>query len=60
MPRENLPPDPDSLEKWQQLPQNRPSKNALPPMAGGLQWAFWLLLILAVVIIFGLLQGKMG
>ncbi len=30
-----LPPDPDALEKWQQMPQNKPSREALPPASGG-------------------------
>lgn len=34
--REDLPPDPAALEKWNRLPQNPPSKSALPPMTGGL------------------------
>jgi hypothetical protein len=53
-----IPPDPDSLEQWKQLPQNTPSKDALPPMTGGLRWVGWLLIIVAIVIIFGLLQGR--
>jgi hypothetical protein len=53
-----LPPDPDSLEMWQKLPQNQPSKQALPPATGGTQMAMRMglafLLILSAVIIIGL------
>lgn len=55
-----LPPDPDALAEWERLPKNAPSRNALPPMTGGTRWAWWLLLILAMVIVFGLLQGRPG
>ncbi len=58
MPTEPIPPDPDSLEQWKQLPQNIPSKDALPPMTGGLRWVGWLLVIVVIVILFGLLQGR--
>lgn len=37
-PREELPPDPEALEKWRQLPQTVPSKNAYPPVTGGMAW----------------------
>ena len=58
MPREPLEEDPESLEKWGGLPQNPPSKQALPPMTGGLRIAGALLLALAVLIILTLLfQG---
>lgn len=55
MPREELPEDPDSLEKWGKLPQNPPSKQALPPMTGGTKIAGALLLAMAVLIILALL-----
>jgi hypothetical protein len=55
---EPLPPDPESLAKWQQLPQNKPSKGALPPMTGGIQLAATFLIILTVLLIIGLLQGR--
>jgi len=50
---EDLPPDPDELEAWERMPKNDPSKRALPPAAGGLQWAwtFVILFGLAVVIV---------
>jgi hypothetical protein len=54
---EPLPPDPELLAKWQELPQNKPSREALPPMTGGLQLAATFLIILTVLFIIGLLQG---
>ncbi|MDZ4765242.1 MAG: hypothetical protein SGI73_11885 [Chloroflexota bacterium] len=57
-----LPPDPDSVEKWSQLPQNKPSRQALPPVAGGLLLTRTLLIglfvVAVVVIIVGLLSGR--
>lgn len=61
MPAESLPPDPDSVEKWRRLPQNKPSRDALPPMTGGLRmsrallFGFGGLVLLALLIslIFG-------
>jgi hypothetical protein len=59
MPREQLPPDSDSVAKWEKLPRNQPSKWALPPVAGGGRWTLWLVLILAAVIVLALLlQGR--
>ncbi|PJF27920.1 MAG: hypothetical protein CUN53_02245 [Phototrophicales bacterium] len=46
-----LPPDPDSVEKWKSLPQNKPSRQALPPAAGGLGLSRVLLLGMLVLII---------
>lgn len=58
MPAEPLPPDPDSLEKWKNMQQNAPSKDALPPMTAGNRWAFGLLIVMGVLIILALLlQG---
>lgn len=58
MPREPLAEDRESLEAWEKLPRNPPSKQALPPMTGGLKLAGALLLALAVLIILTLLlQG---
>jgi hypothetical protein len=54
MPRDPLPPDPDSVEKWKQMPQNAPSRNALPPATGGMgqaRWLYGLLIVMAVLII---------
>jgi hypothetical protein len=56
----DLPPDPDAQAAWDKLPKNAPSRQALPPMTGGSRWAWGILLILAIVIIFGLLQGRIG
>lgn len=61
MPRDELPPDPDSLAQWERLPHNKPSKQALPPVAGGTRWVWGLLLILAALVVVGLLlQNGMG
>ena len=51
---DQLPPDPDAVKKWEQLPQNKPSKQAMPPIAGGGRW-LWGLLILSGLIALGLL-----
>ena len=57
----DLPPDPDAQAAWDKLPKNTPSRDALPPMTGGnILWLWALLLIGALIIIFGLLQGRMG
>lgn len=58
MPRDPLPPDPDSLDKWKKLPQNRPSREALPPMTGGSRLALGLLLALALLIILALILQR--
>jgi len=60
MSNRDLPPDPDALEAWEKLPKNTPSRQALPPMTGGTRWVWGLLIILAIIVIFGLLQGRMG
>ncbi len=61
-PRPELPPDPEALEMWRQLPQNKPSRQALPPAAGGLGWSRaltggLLFLILLLVLLGWLAQG---
>ncbi len=56
----DLLPDSEALEAWDKLPKNMPSRQALPPMTGGTRWVWGLLIVLAIVIIFGLLQGRMG
>lgn len=57
----NLKPDPEALAKWQKLPQNEPSRDALPPLTGKLQSAWLFVIILAVLLVFGLLtQGHLG
>lgn len=60
MPDDPLLPDPESVEKWRNLPQNRPSRQALPPVMGGgrLNRALWLgfgVILLAAVILSWLL-----
>ena len=55
---EPLPTDPESLAKWRELPQNKPSKEALPPMTGGAQLAANFFIILTILLIIGLLQGR--
>ena len=37
---EELPSDPKATEKWQSLPQNPPSREALPPATGGIPTIF--------------------
>ncbi len=56
----DLPTDSDAQTEWEKLPKNTPSHQALPPMTGGTRQVWGFLLILAIVIIFGLLQGRMG
>ena len=53
MPKEPLPPD--SLDRWKQMPNNRPSKEALPPASGGTRLALGLLIVMGVLLILGLL-----
>lgn len=49
--RDPLPPDPESLEKWQQMPNSEPSKQAMPPATGGMRGSVKLLIALTVLII---------
>ena len=62
MPAEPLPPDPESVEKWRNLPQNKPSRDALPPMTGGLRLnrALWFGfgMVLLVIVILSWLWGR--
>lgn len=59
MPRDDLPTEPDWLAKWKELPQNKPSKQALPPATGGGRWLLWLLaVVLLVAVIALLLQSR--
>jgi hypothetical protein len=59
-----LPSDPDALEKWQNLPQTSPSREALPPATKG-GWTFFgrylfprgLFLLIAALILLGLVAG---
>lgn len=59
MPEEELPPNPDVMEQWQNLPQNKPSKDALPPVAGGFpRWLWWVLgAVIVIGIIGAIVQG---
>jgi hypothetical protein len=54
----DLPPDPDSLEKWHQMPQNTPSKDALPPVMLKPGWILWAVIIIAILIAAGLLLQR--
>jgi hypothetical protein len=61
MPLDPIPKDPESLEKWRQLPQEPPSRQALPPAAGGSQRWVGLLIVMAILIILALLaQARPG
>jgi hypothetical protein len=53
-----LPPDPDSLEKWQKLPQNTPSKQAHSPMTAGGKGLLGLVIILAGLMLLSLLLQR--
>jgi hypothetical protein len=59
---EPLPPDEESIEKWRNLPQNKPSRDALPPMTGGLSVNRALLIgfgiVAALIIVASLLSGR--
>ena len=59
--RQPLEAEPEAVEMWRQLPQNKPSPKALPPATGGLSlnrmllFGFGALILLAIVasLIFG-------
>jgi hypothetical protein len=57
-----LPPDPDSVEKWEQMRQDKPSRHALPPATGGMMLSRGLLLALLVfgilMVVLALLSGS--
>jgi hypothetical protein len=55
---EPLPPDPESVEKWQHLPQNKPSSKALPPLMGGRQTLALFLIIMFILLVLGYLAGR--
>ncbi len=55
MTNHRLLPDEDALAEWQKLPQNRPSKAALPPLTGGASWARGMLILLVVLVLVALL-----
>lgn len=50
----DLPPDPDSMEKW----KNLPSKDALPPVVLRPGWILWVVIIIAILIVAGLLLQR--
>lgn len=56
---EPVPPDPESVEKWRNLPQNKPSSQALPPLMGGNRQlrAFLFLAFLLLVLSYLLSRG---
>jgi hypothetical protein len=57
----DLKPDSEAQAAWEKLPKNPPSRHALPPMTGsGSTRGLWALLIVAIIVIFGLLQGRIG
>jgi hypothetical protein len=62
MKRDPLPPDPDAVEKWRELPQNKPSRQALPPATGGSSFSralvIGLIVITVILVIASLLFGS--
>ena len=61
MPDKNeLPADPKAVEKWQNLPQGAPSREALPPATGGTRWANRFMIGLAILLVVLLLLSKSG
>lgn len=60
--RQPLEADPDAVEKWRSLPQNKPSRQAMPPATGGLSLNRTLLLgfglLMLVVIVVSLIFGR--
>ena len=58
MPDDKLEPDQESLDAWKAMPQNTPSKRALPPVVSGVPgWLVALILIAGIIIVLGLLQS---
>lgn len=56
----DLPPDDDPQSAWDKLPKNAPSRQALPPMTGGTRWVWVFVIIFFIIVIFGILQGRIG
>lgn len=54
---ESLPPDPESVEKWRNLPQNNPSPKALPPLMGGSRQLTALFIFALIILVLGYLLG---
>lgn len=59
MPEDELPPDPEAMKQWNNLPQNKPSNEALPPVTNGFpRWLWWILGGIVILGVLGmLLQG---
>jgi hypothetical protein len=55
---EPLPPDPESVEKWRNLPQNKPSPKALPPMTGGSRQLMGFFIFALILLVLGYLLGR--
>ncbi len=55
---EPLPPDPESVEKWRNLPQNNPSPKALPPVMGGSRQLMLFFLFALIVLVLGYLLSR--
>jgi len=51
-------PDPVSVENWERLPQNTPSRDALPPMTGEVRSALVLIILLLVLAGLALILGQ--
>ena len=54
----DLPPDPDSVEKWRNMPQNQPSKHALPPVMLRPGWIVGITILIAILIVLSLLLQR--
>ncbi len=54
--------DPDAVEKWRGLPQNKPSPKAFPPATGGLSLNRTLLVgfavLVLIIVVLGLIFGR--
>jgi len=57
---ERLPEDPDALEKWKALPQNKPSKEALPPLPGGNRLLWGMIIAAGVIALIVILSRGLG
>ncbi|MFW5692187.1 MAG: hypothetical protein ACOCX3_02425 [Chloroflexota bacterium] len=45
-----LKPDPDAQAEWDKLPKSMPSRDALPPLAGGFpRWLWWLIGLASII-----------
>lgn len=49
MPDEKLEPDQEALDAWEKMPKGTPSKEAMPPLTGGMRW------VTGLIVVFGLL-----